>query len=154
MLPINIRIESDGVIRVFLRSVEAKTQVEEEVILDVDHAGHWIRGIEILGSVGFDLARAVRPFSPKRPLEAGRVGVTYDEEANAAFFYMQMKALPPGVAANYSHSITPPADFGLDEHGGLVWVSFSSQEANNSPEDFLALVDASVERTMTGQNTT
>jgi hypothetical protein len=153
MLPINIKIERGGTIRVFLRGGEATAESEDEVILDVDHAGHWMRGIEILGSVGFDLARAVRPFNPKRPLEAGRVGVTYDEEANAAFFYMRMKTLPPGIAPKYAHSITPPALFGLDQQGGLVWVSFSSEEANESPEDFLAFVDAPVERETTGPNT-
>jgi len=152
MLTVRLRIEHEGKITVYLRNAETASEMEDEVNLDVDHAGHWFRGIEILGSVGFDLARAVRPFNPKRPLEAGRVGVTYDEEANAAFFYMKMKTLPPGIAARYSHSITPPARFGLDKQGGLVWISFSTEEANESPEDFLALVDAPVERTITGQN--
>ena len=75
-----------------------------------------MRGIEILESVGFNLARAVMPFNPKCPLEAGGVGVTYDGEANAAFFYVRMKALPAASAVRYSHSITPPARFGFDRN--------------------------------------
>ena len=145
MLPMTLKIEPDGTVKVFLRDVEATAEMEDEVILDVDHAGHWIRGIEILESVGFDLARAVMPFNPKRPLEAGGVGVTYDGDANAAFFYVKMKAMPAASAVRYSHSITPPARFGVDKQGGLVWVSFSAKEANENSEDFLSLVDAPVE---------
>lgn len=55
-MPYTVRIDPDGTIKVFLRDVEATEEMEDEVILDVDHAGHWIRGIEILESVGFDLA--------------------------------------------------------------------------------------------------
>jgi hypothetical protein len=149
MLPIGIRIEHDGKITVHLRNAETTSEMDDEVILDVDHAGHWLRGIEVLESVGFDLARAVRPFDPKRPSEAGGVGVTYDEEANAAFFHVKM-TLPSGTAPRYAHSITPPARFGLDRQGGFVWVTFSAQEANENPEDFLAFVDAPVEKEPTG----
>jgi len=153
MSPMSVRIERDGQIRVNLRHAETASEMDDEVILDVDHAGHWIRGIEVIGSVGFDLARAVRPFNPKSPSEAHGVGVTYDEEANAAFFHVKM-AFPSGVASRYAHSITPPARFGLDEQGGFVWVTFSAEEANENPEDFLAFVDTPVEREATGPNAT
>jgi len=141
-MPITFRIEPDGVVRVLLRAVEVASEIDDEVILDVDHEGHWLRGIEILESVGFDLAQAVKPFNPKRPQEAAGVGVTYDAEANAAFFHLRMRTLPLGKATRYSHSITPAARFGLDKQGGLVWISFSVKEANANPEDFLSLVDA------------
>jgi uncharacterized protein YuzE len=146
MLPVSLRIEREGNIKVYLRDAETATEVDDEVILDVDHSGHWIRGIEIIGGVAFDLARAVRPFNPKRPREAGRHGVSYDADANAAFFYIEMRPLHAGSAATYSHSITPPARFGLDKQGGLIWISFSSKEGNESVEDFLALLDARVQR--------
>jgi len=152
MLPVSIKIEHDGKVTVYLRNAETASEMEDEVILDVDHAGHWIRGIEVLGSVGFDLARAVRPFNPKCPSEARGVGVTYDEEANAAFFHVKMRTLPSGVTPKYAHSITPPARFGLDRQGGFVWVSFSTKEANENPEDFLAFVDAPFGRDLTGRN--
>jgi uncharacterized protein YuzE len=149
MLPISIKIEHDGKITVQLRSAETASEMDDEVILDVDHGGHWIRGIEVLGSVGFDLARAVKPFEPKTPSEASRTGVSYDRDANAAFFYLQM-AFPAGIAPRYAHSITPAARFGLDRQGGFVWVSFSAQEANENPDDFLEFLDAPVERETTG----
>lgn len=142
MLPVSIRIAHEGMITVHLRNAETVCEMDDEVILDVDHAGRWIRGIEIIESVGFDLARAVRPFNPKSPGEGHRAGVTYDEQANAAFFYITMKTSTDGIAAKYSHSITPSARFGLDKQGGLLWISFSAKEANASPEGFLDLVDA------------
>ena len=52
----------------------------------------------------------------------------------------------------YSHSITPMARIGLDEQGGLVWVSFLPEVGNGNPADFLARVDAPVENTTNGQN--
>lgn len=149
MFPKSVKIEHDGKITVYLRDAVTASEVDDEVILDVDHAGHWIRGIEVIGSVGFDLARAVLPFKPKTPSEARGLGVTYDEDANAAFFHVQM-TFPSGVASRYAHSITPPARFGLDEQGGFVWVTFSAKEANQNPEDFLAFVEAPVEKEAIG----
>jgi hypothetical protein len=145
MFPTSIKIERDGKITVHLRNAETASEMDDEVILDVDHAGRWIRGIEVIGSVGFDLAGAVKPFKPKSPSEARGFGVTYDEDANAGFFHVRM-AFPSGVPSKYAHSITPPARFGLDEQGGFVWVTFSAEEANKNPWDFLAFVDAPVER--------
>ena len=40
MLPMTLKIEPDGTVKVFLRDVEATAEIEDEVILDVDHAGH------------------------------------------------------------------------------------------------------------------
>ena len=149
MFPTRVKIEHDGKITVYLRDVEATSEIDDEVILDVDHEGHWIRGIEVLGSVDFDLARAVKPFEPKTPSEAHRTGVSYDRGANAAFFYMQI-TFPAGIAPRYAHSITPDARFGLDREGGFVWVSFSAQEANENPEDFLAFLEVPIERETMG----
>jgi tetrahydromethanopterin S-methyltransferase subunit B len=145
MLPVSVEIEHDGKITLHLRNAETASEINDEVILDVDHAGHWIRGIEVLGSVDFDLAGAVKPFEPKTPSEANRTGVCYDTGANAAFFYMQM-TFPAGVAPRYAHSITPDARFGLDREGGFVWVSFSAQEATQNPEDFLAFLEVPIKR--------
>jgi hypothetical protein len=109
----------------------------------------------LLGGSDFNLARAVKPFLPKVPFEAGRSGVTYDEGANAAFFYFSMKSLPmpPGIDTpdfKYSHSITPDARFGFDDEGGLVWVRFQLEETNASVQDFVSLIEAPVEETESG----
>jgi hypothetical protein len=57
-----------------------------------------------------------------------------------------MKPRPSEIEPRYSHSISPPARFGLDRQGGFIWVSFYVTEANDNPEDFLAFVDAPIER--------
>ncbi len=157
MLPVNLRIDREGKIFVYLRKAKTVVEMETELILDVDHAGRWMRGIEMLGSVDFDLATAVKPFNPRRPLESDKVGVTYDPEANAAFFYLSMKGPAARIRKDdpkfkYSHSITPMARIGLDEQGGLVWVSFLPEVGNGNPADFLARVDAPVDNTTNGQN--
>src|SRR5689334_11985810 len=123
MLPIRIVLDSDDSVTVHLRVNQTVRTVRSEAILDVDHAGRWIRGIELLGSIDFNLARAVMPFKPRRPLLSKSESVTYDEEADAAFIYIPMK--PPATDLldtpfRYSHSITPEAEFAFDADGGLV----------------------------------
>jgi hypothetical protein len=96
----------------------------------------------------FNLETAVKPFNPRRPLSDESGGVTYDEEANAAFIYFSMKSpviLSPETALEYSHSITPQAELAFDSEGGLVWLRFSPRDANKSPADFVSLIDAPVE---------
>jgi hypothetical protein len=149
VLPLRLIIGSDQLLSVVLRDGKAVRRVRSEAILDVNHAGRWIRGIEILGSTDFNLARAVKPFNPRRPLSSQSGGVTYDEDANAAFVYLSIK--PPSSssfesASRYSHSITPEAEFGFDADGGLLWLRFSPRDANTSAADFVALIDAPVER--------
>lgn len=146
MLPLRLIIESDQLLSAILRDGEAVRQVHSEAILDVNYAGRWIRGIELIGSADFNLARAVKPFRPRRPLSGKSNNVTYDEEANAAFVYFSMKSPSPESALRYSHSITPKAEFGLDADGGLLCLRFSPQDANRSAADFIALIDAPVER--------
>ena len=131
------------------------SEKDGEAIVDVNHDGRWIRGLELLGGSDFNLERAVKPFHPKRPSEAGRSGVTYDEEANAAFFYFSTKMLPTPSGIDtpdfkYSHSITPEARFGFDEEGGLVWTRFRPEEANANVRDFVSLIEAPIEDTESG----
>ena len=149
MIPASFKVEPNKQVTVVLRKARTAFEKDGEAIVDVNHDGRWIHGLELLGSVDFNLARAVRPFQPKPP-DAERIGVTYDEEADAAFFYFSMRPLPTpsGIDApdfKYSHSITPDARFGFDEEGGLVWVRFSPAKANAKVQDFLALVDAPIE---------
>jgi hypothetical protein len=155
VIPVLFKVEPDKQLAVYLREARTASEKDGEAIVDVNHDGRWIRGLELLGSGDFNLARAVKPFSPKRPFEAQRIGVTYDEEANAAFFYFSMKTLPTPSGIDtpdfkYSHSITPDARFGFDDEGGLVWVRFRPAEANASVQDFVSLIEAPVEDTEAG----
>jgi hypothetical protein len=149
VIPVFFKVESDEQLTVYLRETQTASEKNGEAIVDVNHDGRWIRGLELLGGGDFNLARAVRPFQAKRPSEAGRIGVTYDEDADAAFFYFSMKTLPtpPGIDTpdfKYSHSIIPDARFGFDDEGGLVWVRFRPAEANVSAQDFVSLIEAPV----------
>jgi hypothetical protein len=150
VIPARFRVELDKQVTVYLRDAHTASEKEGEAIVDVNHDGRWVHGLELLGSGDFNLAGALRPFHPNRPSEAARAGVTYDEDANAAFFYFSMKRVAAPSTTDtpdfrYSHSITPVARFGFDEEGGLVWVRFSPREANTDTQDFLSLVDAPLE---------
>jgi hypothetical protein len=152
VIPVRFKVEPDNQLTVYLREARTASEKDNEAIVDVNHDGRWIRGLELLGGGDFNLPKAVKPFHPKRPSEAGRIGVTYDEEANAAFFYFAMKKLrtPPGIETpdfKYSHSITPGSRLGLDDEGGLIWARFRPDEANASVQDFVSLIEAPVEDT-------
>jgi hypothetical protein len=87
MIPVFFKVEPDKQLTVYLREARTTSEKDDDAIVDVNHDGRWIRGLELLGGGDFDLARAVKPFHPKRPSEAGRMGVTYDEEANESTFH-------------------------------------------------------------------
>ena len=155
MIPVLFKVDPDKQLTVYLREARTASEKDGEAIVDVNHDGRWIRGLELLGGSDFNLARAVKPFHPKRPFDAGRSGVSYDEEANAAFFYFSMKTLPTPQGIDtpdfkYSHSITPETRFGFDDEGGLVWARFRPEEANASVQDFVSLIEAPVEDTESG----
>jgi hypothetical protein len=148
VLPTRIILDSDELVTVYLRDAQSARTVCSEAILDVNSAGRWIRGIELLGGVDFNLEKAVKSFNPRRPLSGESSGVTYDEEANAAFIYFSMKSpviYLPETALKYSHSITPIAELAFDSEGGLLWLRFSPREANKSSADFVSLINAPVE---------
>ena len=149
MLPTRIILDSDELVTVHLRDAQSVRTVQSEAILDVNSAGRWIRGIELVGGGDFNLETAVKPFNPRRLLSGESTGVTYDEDANAAFIYCSMKSPEiyfPETALKYSHSITPIAELAFDSKGGLVWLRFSPRKANKSSADFVSLINAPVER--------
>lgn len=127
-------IEGSDMVYLSLRAeLQAIQQKRGEAILDVNCSGNWVRGLEIVGGfVPFSVAKAVAPFGPVRPPfpeVAGAGSVTYDPEADAAFFYLEYApgflSLSPAERADLqivSHSINPAALYGLDEIGGLVWI--------------------------------
>ena len=94
MIPASFRVEPDKQVTVVLRKARTAFEKDGEAIVDVNHDGRWIHGLELLGSVDFNLARAVRPFQPKPPFDAERIGVTCDEEADAAIFLFLNETAP------------------------------------------------------------
>src|SRR5271163_2397546 len=95
-------------------------QKRAEVILDLNAQGNWIGGVEMLGGLlDFSLQEAVGPFNPRVPVvgegrDTRKLKVTYDPEANAAYFYLpygrRFHNLPDNghpKVTEYSHSINP-----------------------------------------------
>lgn len=144
-------VESPDMVCVNLREDrEAVQEKSGEVILDINRSGNWIRGFEIVGGfVPFSIAKAVSPFSPPRPVppripEPGTV--TYDPDADAAFFYLEydpaFDLMTPHDQAELkvvSHSVNPTGLYGLDELGGLVWVKIPIADAGPA-DQFLSLL--------------
>lgn len=144
-------LESPDLVCVHLRDgVEAVQQKPGEVILDINRSGNWVPGLEIVGGfVPFSLTKAVSPFSPVRPVppripEPGTV--TYDPEADAAFFYLEydpsFTRLRPNDQAQLkvvSHCVNPTALYGLDDSGGLVWVKIPIADVGPA-DQFLQLL--------------
>jgi hypothetical protein len=121
-------------VEVLLSDAAVDRELTGNVIADVNRFGNWIRGIELLGSAGFSLERALAPFSPKLRAASIRfplteLAVTYDGEADAGFLYLPY-ASPAGVEHDpallkCSHSIEDEsATFGLSAERGLVFVRF------------------------------
>jgi hypothetical protein len=135
-------------VEVRLSDAAVKSERTGDVIADVNRAGSWIRGLELLGSAGFSLERALAPFDPKPRAASVRsahaeLAVTYDGEADAGFLYLPY-ASPASVEhdpalLDYSHSVEDAsAAFGLSADDGLVWVRFRVP-ASEQLEAFLHL---------------
>ena len=80
-------------VEVCLSDAPVECECAGDVIADVNRLGNWIRGLELLGSAGFSLERALAPFSPKPRAASVRsaqadLAVTYDGEADAGFLYL------------------------------------------------------------------
>lgn len=144
--------ENADVVLLHLRyDIQATQQKQGEAILDVNRSGNWVRGLEMIGGfVPFSLAKAVSPFSPVRPTfpkrsETGTV--TYDPEADAAFFYLEydldFHSLTPQEQAELnvvSHSVNPTVVYGLDDLGGLIWVRIPLADLAGPTDQFLRLL--------------
>lgn len=136
------------VVEVRLSDAPVERECTGDVIADVNRAGNWIRGLELLGSAGFSLEPALAPFNPKVRASSvlsaqSELAVTYDGEADAGFLYLPY-ASPSSVEHDptlleYSHSIEDEsAAFGLSVDKGLVFVRFRVP-ATKSLEVFLQL---------------
>jgi uncharacterized protein YuzE len=132
------------------RNIDVMQERRGEIILDLNHSGNWVRGFEIVGGfVPFSVDKAVRPFNPVQPvsLNSDKSGtVTYDPEADAAFFYLQyapwVASLSPSEQSqleSVSHSVNPTAIYGLDKSGGLVLVKIPLADVTGSTDQLLKL---------------
>jgi uncharacterized protein YuzE len=144
MLPRRIIIGLDASIKAILREGDAVRVLHSEAIIDVNHHGRWIRGIELVGGIDFNLEKAVKPFAPRWPLSRQSSNVSYDPEADAAFINFNMKEQKGDKALRYSHSLTPDAEFAFDERDGLLSIKFSATEENSNAVDFVSLIDTTV----------
>src|SRR2546422_1455903 len=132
---------------------QAGQQAGGEIILDVNEQGNWVHGFEVVGGfVDFSVEKAVRPFHPKLPDDPPKPhrrtkGVTYDPEADAAFFFLDYE---PSIASSpkdvwnqlmrVSHGVNPTALYGLDHEGGLVWVKIPIADVTGPVDQFLRLL--------------
>ncbi len=145
MLPRRIIIGNDASVKAILREGAAVRVLHSEAIIDVNHDGRWLRGIELIGGVDFNLEKATKPFAPQQPLSRQSSDVSYDGEADAAFLYFKMKEQKGEESLRYSHSIiTPDAEFAFDERDGLLWIRFSPTKENSNAVDFVSLIDTTV----------
>jgi len=123
-----------------------------DVLADVNRAGNWVRGLELLGSAGFSLERALAPFNPKPSVASVRSAqvelvVTYDGNADAGFLYLPY-ASPASIERELqsdplllkcSRSVEDEsATFGLNSDRELVYVRFKVPTSER-PETFLRL---------------
>jgi hypothetical protein len=149
-----IYTDATGNVLLRLRNYPPAVRKLAEVILDLNPHGNWIRGFEMIGGMfDFPLRKAVEPFGATEP-ELGDIGesrklkVTYDPEADAAYFYLpygsRFRTLSSGERdrmTKYSHSINPTATCELDASGGLVSVSVPTADATGPLDTFLCLFD-------------
>jgi hypothetical protein len=121
-------------VEVRLSDAPVEQEVSGDVIADVNRLGNWIRGLELLGSAGFSLERALAPFSPRPrapsfPSPQAELVVTYDGQADAGFLYLPyaapVKVRQEPLLLKYSRSIEDEnAKFGLSADKALVFVRF------------------------------
>ena len=138
--------DASGNVRVQLRDGEAAVERRGEIIVDLNHDGHWIRGFEVIGGMmDFSLKAATKPFLSSG---SGGLRVTYDEEADAAYFYLpynreftKLNRDERQSAETYSHSVNPTGLYRFDAQGGLLSVVIPIADAVKSVEDFLFFFD-------------
>lgn len=145
---IHMRIVADagGNVLVQLRDGEVAVERRGEIIVDLNHDGHWIRGFEVIGGMmDFSLNAATKPFFPSK---LGGLRVTYDEEADADYFYLpygrrftRLRRDEQQSAETYSHSVNPTGLYRFDAQGGLLSVVIPTADAVKSVDDFLFFFD-------------
>lgn len=143
-----MRIVADASGNVLVQVRDGRVALERrgEIIVDLNHDGHWIRGFEVIGGMmDFSLRAATKPLLSSR---LGELKVTYDEEADAAYFYlpygrrfMKLRMDEQQSAEIYSHSVNPTGLYRFDAQGGLLSVVIPTADAVKSVDDFLFFFD-------------
>ncbi len=144
----HMRIVADpsGNVRVQLRNGEVVAERRGEVVVDLNHDGHWIRGFEVVGGMmDFSLKAATKPLLSSKQ---GGLTVKYDEEADAAFFYIpygrrftKLRKDDQQSAETYSHSFNPTSLYRFDAQDGLLEVVIPTADAVRNVHDFLFYFD-------------
>ena len=141
--------DAGGNVQVQLRDGDVAVERRGEIIVDLNQDGHWIRGFEVVGGMmDFSLSAATKPF---RSLRSGTLKVTYDQEADAAYFYLpygrrfnKLRKVEQEAAETYSHSVNPTGLYRFDTQGGLLGVVIPTADAVRSVDDFLFFFDWSI----------
>jgi len=136
----------NGNVLVQLRDTQVAIERSGEIIIDLNHEGHWIRGFEVIGGMmDFSLKVATKPFLTGK---LGGLRVTYDEEADAAYFYLpygrrftKLRRDEQRSAETYSHSVNPTSLYRFDSEDGLVSVVIPTADAVKNVDDFLFFFD-------------
>ncbi len=136
----------NGNVLVQLRDTHVAIERRGEIIIDLNHEGHWIRGFEVVGGMmEFSLKAATKPFLTGK---LGGLRVTYDEEADAAYFYLpygrrftKLRRDEQQSAETYSHSVNPTGLYRFDSQDGLVSVVIPTADAVKNVDDFLFFFD-------------
>jgi hypothetical protein len=91
------------------------------------------------------IEQATKPFHPELPdsskVHRRKPAVTFDPEADAAFFYLEYSAEIMNCSAEdwarlmkVSHGVNPTSTYGLDADGGLVWIRIPTADVTGPPE--------------------
>jgi hypothetical protein len=127
------------VIEVRLSEAQIESEFSADVIADVNSAGNWIRGLELLRSgAQFSLELALasferRAYSPQHRGSRQDFSISYDESADAGFLYLpyaspdsiehELKSDPGFLRVSYSVE-DDNAAFGLTTSGALAYLRF------------------------------
>lgn len=141
-----IMAEPNGNVHIHLRDVEVAIERRGEIVVDLNLEGHWIRGFEVIGGMmDFSLKIATSPFLSAKP---GGLTVTYDNEADAAYFgirygsrFAKLSQQERQFAETYSYSVNPTGLYRFDVRGGMVSVVIPTADLVRNVEDFLFFFD-------------
>lgn len=143
-----MRIVANPIGNVFVELRDGQVVVERrgEIIVDLNNEGHWIRGFEVIGGMkDFSLKAATKPFLSGK---LNGLRVTYDQEADAAYFYIpygrrftNLRRDEQQSAETYSHSVNPTGLYRFDAQDGLVSVVIPTADAVKDVDDFLFFFD-------------
>lgn len=140
----HFEIAPNGDINLWLRpGAQAESTRSVPIVVEMDARGRWVRGFEVL-SPGFLLPRAIEGIGTLEAPGRGRPGVvTYDPEANAAFFYLWERT--PPVGGPPTHYVEIDSEWVLAADGRLVRIRIPAGLLGADPQRVLAALASSDE---------